>query len=381
MVLTREEKERLVLDLLNKCTPIREIATRAGLSFREIGAIKKKEMMKKEAKEKQAQQTFASTRAYDLFLQGNTPVQVAIALNIREPEATQYYKEYWKLRQYHSLNWAYEQVKDDIGYFVKLYISAKVVRMDVEQVVKLLGIANNDLPLVEHKCERLKREADDLEAKKHNSARIFQDLSDQIATMLKRLDSIHLDCEKELAQRDQLYQKRMKIEAIVRYFENNNEEYVKIRKAVEEKVVSILSDRKMVLKLALLSLTESMRKDPDKFNAFIFCDNKSSSSTTQTRGYSQYYDTASNTQQHQYPSQDCIDVLIQEAEKLYNKLAKELEDESISDSAFSTSSLPVLSQSGEKNESHPRQTAAANQTHMHTEEHALFTQSEMDDDD
>jgi hypothetical protein len=37
------------------------------LSFREIGAIKKKEMTEKEDKEKQAQQTFASTQAYDLF--------------------------------------------------------------------------------------------------------------------------------------------------------------------------------------------------------------------------------------------------------------------------------------------------------------------------
>jgi hypothetical protein len=36
---------------------------------------------------------------------------------------------------------------------------------------------------------------------------------------------------RELAQRDQLYQKRMKIEAGVRHFENNNEEYAKIKKS------------------------------------------------------------------------------------------------------------------------------------------------------
>ena len=64
---------------------------------------------------------------------------------------------------------------------------------------------------------------------------------------------------------------------------------------------NVLSDKKMLLKLALLSLTESMRKDPDKYNAFIFCDNKSSSSTTQTRSYSQYYDTAPYGQQQQIP--------------------------------------------------------------------------------
>jgi hypothetical protein len=53
----------------------------------------------------------------------------------------------------------------------------------------------------------------------------------------------------------------MKLEAVVRQFENSNEGYIKIRNTVEQKVHSVLSDRKMVLKLALLSLIESMRND------------------------------------------------------------------------------------------------------------------------
>jgi hypothetical protein len=150
-----------------------------------------------------------------------------------------------------------------------------------------------------------------------------------------------------------------------------------------QNTISILSDKKTLLKLALLSLTESMRKDPDKFNAFIFCDNKSLSSTTQTRGYSQYYDTVPYGQQQQrqqYSSQDCIDVLLEEAEKLYNKLSKELVGEIISDYGCSISSslIPLLPPSEER-ESNPTTTTAANQTHMHTEEHG-FTQSEINDD-
>jgi len=342
MISTREEKEKLVLDLYNEGKSTREIAQIAHMSFRDIGFIIDKKEKEKEEREGQAKQTTLSTQAYNLFLQGKTPVQVAIELNIREPEATQYYKEYWKLSQLHSLNWVYEQVKDDIRYFVRLYISAKVARMSVQQVVRLLEIANNDLPGVEHRYERSKRDLDSIEADNRNSARIFQELTDKISNMLKRLDSIRLECEKELAQRDQLYQKRMKLEAAVRQFQNSNEVYIKIRKTVEEKVHSVLSDKKMLLRLALLSLTESMRKDPDKFNAFIFCDNKSSSSTTQTSGYSQYYDTVPCGQQ-QFPSQDYIIMLVDESEKLYNKLVKELVDESSSDYGCSISSpLPLL---------------------------------------
>jgi hypothetical protein len=62
----------------------------------------------------------------------------------------------------------------------------------------------------------------------------------------------------------------MKLEAGVRYFENNNEEYVKIRKTVEEKVHSILVDRKELLGRAVLCVIESIRMDPDKYDPLIY---------------------------------------------------------------------------------------------------------------
>ena len=166
--------------------------------------------------------------------------------------------------------------------------------------------------------------------------------------MRDRLDCINLDCEKELTQRDNLYQKRMKLQDLLRRFENNNEEYTKIRNTVEEKVHSVLSDRKMVLKLALLSLTESMRKDPDRYISLIYHNNTSSN----TEYNSQNYETASYTygQQPQNRSQDYISMLLEESDKLYNKLAKELVDESISNyvsSISSSSSLPLLPSSNE----------------------------------
>ena len=168
-------------------------------------------------------------------------------LNIREPEVARFYVEYWNLVQYHSLCRIYEEIKDGIGYFVKLYTLAKVARMGVEQVVNLLKIANNDLPLVEHKYERLKREVDDLEANKHNSARILQEISDQI-TYLRKI------CKEQSLELTKIQLQKVRLEGLVDNFQNDNEGYVKIRNTAEEKVVSILSDKKTLLKLALLSL-------------------------------------------------------------------------------------------------------------------------------
>lgn len=62
---------------------------------------------------------------------------------------------------------------------------------------------------------------------------------------------------------------------------------------------------------------------------------------------------------------------------------KDLVDETITDYAsnISSSLLPLLPPPVER-QSHPITTTTPDdQTHMHTDDHRLFTQSEMDDDD
>jgi hypothetical protein len=99
----------------------------------------------------------------------------------------------------------------------------------------------------------------------------------------------------------------MKQETIVKHFENSNEVYyIKIRKTVEEKVISILSDAKPLLRIALLSLTESMRKDHDKYSRLLYHNN-----TPSNADYNNQYYAASYTygQQPQNRSQDYTDML------------------------------------------------------------------------
>ena len=84
MILTRDEKERFVLDLYNQGKSTREIAEEARMSFRDIGAILNKAMEEKETSKEQAEKMSHSTQAYKLFSEGKSPIQVAIALSIQE---------------------------------------------------------------------------------------------------------------------------------------------------------------------------------------------------------------------------------------------------------------------------------------------------------
>ena len=135
-IITRQERERnLYIDLYyNQGNTIREIAKEARMSFRDIGVIlnkviedKKTEGLKEEQRQRviimmlrtnQEQRTAAcllSTQAYTLFSEGKTPLEVAIALNVKESEATKFCNEYWKLKRLYNLNMVYEEIKDDIA--------------------------------------------------------------------------------------------------------------------------------------------------------------------------------------------------------------------------------------------------------------------------
>ena len=94
-----EERKRHVIDLYyNQGKTTCEIAEIERMSIRDISAIIKEEESRRQKYKHQQQQEELSSKAYKLFSEVKSPVEVAVALNLREPEATKLYREYWKLR-------------------------------------------------------------------------------------------------------------------------------------------------------------------------------------------------------------------------------------------------------------------------------------------
>jgi transposase len=254
-ILTRQERERLVIDLYyNQGKTYREISKEARISPRYIGVIlnkvieekiegsKEEEQVNTDSEKNQNQEQqeqphlSLSAKAYKLFSERKTPLEVAIELNLRESEATKFYKEYWKLKQLHNLIIVYEETKGDIEPFLKLYRLSKAKGMRVQQVVNLLEIANTDLPDIQHRYERLKREVSTLEFNKQQSHKAMAYLNNQIEMKSKALTSYHVSCIRERREIENLYNEKTRIENLVTQFKNNNKEYSKIKQAAEEKV-------------------------------------------------------------------------------------------------------------------------------------------------
>jgi chromosome segregation ATPase len=155
-----------------------------------------------------------------------------------------------------------------ISYLFSNYTgSARSAGMSEEHVVNLLRTANNNLPAVEHRYERLKQEVNSIETRKLNSNKDLQDLRKRILNSRKLLDSCDLTYKQQTEKISNLQSKKIALEDLVRRFENNNKEYLKINQTVKDKVSSILSDGKGLLRLAFYSLMESIRNEPVKYSS------------------------------------------------------------------------------------------------------------------
>ena len=258
MVLTREEKERFVLDLYNQGKNTRQIAQQVGISFRDIGAI-----LQKAAKEKEREHSISvSSQAYAMFSEGKTLIQVAIKLNLREAEVTKFYTEFWNLNDLESLSKVYHEINGNIQYFLELYRLIKKANMNIQNIMTTLKIANNDLPTLEANYLTLQEAVSNLEAEKHRSAIMTQELNDHILGLQNTRDSLQSDCREMSLEITKLRIQKIRLEDAINKIQNDRVMHSKIKEIVKKQVEGFLSDPQMIFRLTFEPLIKSMRKDP-----------------------------------------------------------------------------------------------------------------------
>src|SRR5215217_4173015 len=239
MRITEQRKKRVIDLYYNQEKTTREIAEIERISLHDIYAIRKEE----EARRQKYKDQELSSKAYKLFSEKKSLVEVAVELNLREPEVSKLYREYLKLQGSHKLNLVYEEIgEDNIEDFVEFYNSAKERRMGRMHMVKALAIADKELPYLEEKCELLKIENNDLESKKQQLKNELHNLNDEIASSKELLKSYTSSCERKRQESESVNNEISRLEALVTRFKSNNEEYLKIKSTVEEMLKDVLAD-------------------------------------------------------------------------------------------------------------------------------------------
>jgi predicted DNA-binding protein YlxM (UPF0122 family) len=151
MVLSREEKEKMVLDLYyNKGYTYKQITKELRMSPNQIREIIKRHEEKNDAIANKKKMLSLSSQAYKLFYEGKTNVEVAIKLDLPQEQVTQFCLEYWRLQNQNKLESLYMVTKGRISRLWELYQELVINRgMSIEAVAKVVDIDLNRLPEME----------------------------------------------------------------------------------------------------------------------------------------------------------------------------------------------------------------------------------------
>lgn len=162
-MLNKFEKEEFVIKLLNEGRTIRQIATEAHISFRDIGAIARKSKGEKEIESSSPKSL--ETHALILFAEGKNQVEVAIALDIPTNKVSDIYEEYLRLQNMETLVNAYEEIKYDLPKFLKLFDVTNDSGLSVDDFVTAIDHIYH-LPIIEQRRDKLLSEINMLTNKK-----------------------------------------------------------------------------------------------------------------------------------------------------------------------------------------------------------------------
>lgn len=258
--LNRQEIEDYVIDLYyNQNKTFREIQKIVRKSPRDIRAILDKVEPKRAS-------LSPSSRAYRMFKEGSTPIHVAIALNLREDQVSEFYREYWNLNGMYYLNQIYEEIKYDIWSVIELSRRMKTEALSPQQVSRILKTTI----ILEHKNRDLEGEQARLEVGNKQAANTFQQLTDSIQKDHKTLEQNSLMINQLRREIENLNIEKARLENIIGSIQLKNETCIKIKQIVMQEIESIIPNPRRLLRLALASLFESSRKHPGKFQALYY---------------------------------------------------------------------------------------------------------------
>lgn len=113
----KKQKEALVITMLEKGESYRDISRKCKESPNTIKALSNRVGLDESAS--------ISSRAFELYIQQKTPVEVAITLNLEANEAIRYHQEYFKLLGITEFTRVYLQIKDNPWPYVNLVQLAK----------------------------------------------------------------------------------------------------------------------------------------------------------------------------------------------------------------------------------------------------------------
>jgi hypothetical protein len=265
MLISAEEREKLVLEYLEKNIPYKEIEGLLHISSRDISIIQKKAREKKEKEEKNEIITSVTSKALKLYKEEKSPLDVAILLGITAQQAQKFYIDYLSLTDSHQLAQIYHQLDEKlIQALVKLlsHIKKNEIKISEEEVVEAIININ--------KIARMHKEYNEIYTEIANLKRKRDIYISNKNFWEKQISNLSVDFDQLVVQRDF---KRKEIKSLDKQIERKKEllddlkdsEYFEnVKQKIRDQTNNILDDKKAFLKLAIMTILQTIKKDQEK---------------------------------------------------------------------------------------------------------------------
>jgi hypothetical protein len=247
-LLTREEKKRRVIELLEEGRSTRYIAKEIHISFLDIGLIKKEHFGETEAQTKSEEELTIDTKVFKLFEEGKGPVQLAIDLNLPSREVTRLQREYWRLKGLQVLDDLYEDIKDEVFQFHRTYELTKGEGYTPRQLIE---VANHlgELPLLRSENEKRVEENQNLEKEKWSKTIELERINENVAIAKQNLDTIKAGVQKNTEELERLNGQKFQVQAIIASL-NTSAGYQQIHRIAESSARNVLNQNQVILTAA-----------------------------------------------------------------------------------------------------------------------------------
>jgi transposase-like protein len=275
MPVSEEEKRRIIDMHFNQDKTIREVCRIMGKSSHDITPVTKEHRIQlaknyasaggeeSQVLQREEDKVIPNVKAYKLFDEGKTTLEVAAELNLIGPQVQQYYVEYWDLRKIYRLVAIYPEIRDSMGYFLKLFRLGKEKGVTPEQIMNFIQMADK-IHKLQDKLQCLQSEITDISTRKSECQKDLKNLRSEISNTKEKLDLVKKTFDIKYEELKEACSQAQKLQDYVEQF-IEGQEYQELESFVRKEVGKSLLDNRKLLQNALFSILLALRNDPDRY--------------------------------------------------------------------------------------------------------------------
>jgi hypothetical protein len=157
----------------------------------------------------------------------------------------------------------YQEVKNNLGYFLKLFRLGRKEGFTPEKIINLLNMADNIQDLNEQFQFHLSN-VKEMDLRMNRCKEQLEDLENRTMSTQEQLSDTERACKQKFDELSVICSQVQMLEYKIEQFKNG-QSYQAIEQITRDRVNELLADNKKLLEYALVSIIDALRNDPDRY--------------------------------------------------------------------------------------------------------------------